>query len=125
MLGLRQKIGGDKCWIGCFISHNHHFRRSCRQIDKRVGLFRHKRLCKHDVKIAGTENLVYFWYCFSSECHCRYRLCASSLIHLGYASQTCRHKDCRVDATALVGRRADGNLGASGKACRDGKHQRR
>ena len=95
MLGLRQKIGGDKCWIeGCFINHNHLQTVPAGKSTNVWVCFATNAFGFMTSKIAGTENLVYFWYCFSSGCHCRYRLCASGLIHLGYASQTCRHKDC-------------------------------
>src|SRR6185503_3384553 len=94
MFGLRQEIAGNVRRAGSIVRDYDNLGRSGYRVDSNDA--EDKLLCRGDVFVSGTGNLVYARYGFGSEGHCGNRLCAAHRIHLEHAQLNERRGDRRI-----------------------------
>ncbi len=116
VLGLRQKIGGDKARIGVSVGEDHHFAWTCDHVD--ADSAEHPPLGRRDIGVAGADDLVDRGDCLRAIGERGDRLRAADPVDLVHASDARRGEDERIDVA--VGRRHDHRQAA---AARDlGRH---
>ena len=123
MFCLREQICCDITWICSLIRQNKNLAWSGNRINTYMSIYR--LLCKCDVNITWSDNLIYLWYtlCYIRKCcNC---LCPTNLINCCCSCLFCSNQCCRIYLSVFSGRCHHNDFFNSGNFCRHNIHQNR
>ena len=123
VLGLRQKVGGDKLRLGRVVGEHEHLAGAGQQVN--CHLPEQQPFRRHHVSVAGTKNFLHAPNRRRPVGHCRHCLRPAGPVNLRCASCPRRVQQGGVDRAVLPAGRADDDLRTAGHLRQRHRHQRR